>query len=164
MPRGVYPHTHIKPKTYPAQQVAEVKRLYWDEGMSIEEVAATLDLGSKVIRRLMENHDIPRRSKIKRNQAGANNSTWRGREASYNALHSRVERARGKPDCCEQCSADDPALRYEWAHLTGAYEDTNDYRRMCVPCHREFDAERRSIAGANTTPSRLNRGGGARVR
>lgn len=40
--------------------------------------------------------------------------------------------------------------QFHWANLTGDYADVNDYARMCVPCHRRFDAERRKVTGQNT--------------
>jgi hypothetical protein len=41
-----------------------------------------------------------------------------------------------------------PATRYEWANLTGSYGDPGDYERMCVTCHRRFDAARRKAIRA----------------
>ena len=47
--------------------------------------------------------------------------------------------------------------RFEWANLTGSYEDIDDYARMCCSCHRSYDAERRAFTGADTIPERLKR-------
>lgn len=149
MPKGVYPHTHIKPKVYPAELVERVSERYYGQNMSIAEVAVDLGVGGKIIRRLMINHNMPRRPKIKRDQSGARNSTWRGDDASYNALHSRVARKRGRPKCCEQCGTTE-ATGYEWANLTGRYADPDDYARMCIPCHRQFDGDRRALTGKRT--------------
>jgi hypothetical protein len=35
--------------------------------------------------------------------------------------------------------------RYEWANLTGDYEDVRDFASMCVRCHRRYDAARASM-------------------
>jgi hypothetical protein len=70
-----------------------------------------------------------------------NNQAWRGVEASYSSKHRRVYNHRGKPDHCSRCGRTDPH-RYEWANLTGDYDDINDYAMMCKPCHRAFDQER----------------------
>jgi excisionase family DNA binding protein len=65
--------------------------------------------------------------------------TWKGDKLTYTRLHARVYELRGKPQHCEQCGTTDPDKRYEWANLTGRYEDTDDYRRMCKSCHRRYD-------------------------
>ena len=143
MPKGIYPHTHIKPKQYPADMVNRVRELYVDHGYSQVETAAELGVSVKVIYRLMKNHDIPRRRKIKRDQRGPRNSSWRGDNATYKALHYRVYSERGNPRECSRCGHSDPESRYEWANLTGNYSDVNDYERMCVSCHRRYDAARR---------------------
>jgi hypothetical protein len=77
-----------------------------------------------------------------RDMAWEANPRWKGDTAGYNAMHRRVEQARGKPSQCQRCGKDDPAERYEWANLTDRYEDPDDYQRMCVPCHRAYDAPR----------------------
>jgi hypothetical protein len=154
MPKGVYPHTHIKPKVYSAEMVERVWELYHGQGMSQVEVATELGVTLKVIYRLMVNHGIPRRPQIKRNQRGERNSSWKGAQAGYQALHLRVEAARSAPQVCVACGSANPERRYEWANLTGAYEKIADYIRLCVPCHRRFDAHRRAVTGERTSPDR----------
>jgi hypothetical protein len=61
---------------------------------------------------------------------------------SLGELHRRVAKARGRPAKCERCGATDSSLRYEWANLTGNYEDISDYERMCRTCHKRYDAGR----------------------
>lgn len=153
MPKGVYDHRHIKPKLYPPDLVGRVLDLY-AAGRTQQEIAADLGMTQKVIWRLMKNHGIEARVAAKRNQGGENNHMWRGDLAQYQALHLRVESARGKPQRCQSCGIEDPDKRYEWANLTGHYEDTNDYERMCASCHRKFDARRRAATGERTSPVR----------
>lgn len=74
---------------------------------------------------------------------GEKNSTWKGDLAGYEALHKRVRRRRGAPARCSRCGTVDPSKRYEWANLTGKYEDPNDYERMCKMCHQRYDCARR---------------------
>jgi hypothetical protein len=155
VPKGVYPHTHIKPKVYPPEMVERVRSLY-GEGLTIGEVAHAMGATPKVIYRLMTNHGIPRRKPAKRHQQGAANHAWRGDAAGYQALHLRVAAERGKPSCCEWCGKTDG--RFEWANLTGDYADVNDYDRLCAACHRLYDAARRRETGRRTMPI----GGGAR--
>lgn len=143
MPKGVYPHTHIKPKVYPTAMVEQVRELYYNRGMTQDEIGEVLGVTQRVVWRLMRNHQMPTREQVKRDQRGPANTTWKGDQAGYQALHVRVAVARGKPKRCERCGTTDPRKRYEWANLTGQYDDVNDYERMCVSCHRAFDAARR---------------------
>ena len=121
--------------------------------MTRQEVQETIGRGVKV-ENVMRRYGIQARPAIPRDQAGPRNACWKGDAASYQALHLRVESARGKPKHCTQCDDTDPTTRYEWANLTGNYADVNDYERMCVLCHRRFDADRRARTGARTSPAR----------
>jgi len=134
--------------------VEAVKNLYYDKQMSQVEVAQELGVTNKVIWKLMVNHQLATRPQVKRNQFGTNNTSWRGDNARYEALHVRVNVSRGKPKLCVRCGETDPAARYEWANLTGEYTNVNDYERMCVACHRKFDAKRRLETGERTSPTR----------
>ena len=60
----------------------------------------------------------------------------------YFMFHNRLRKARGKPNCCEVCGKVGGGHFYEWANLTGKYEDILDYKRMCRHCHRQYDKER----------------------
>jgi hypothetical protein len=69
-------------------------------------------------------------------RSGSNNYGWRGADASYSEKHYRLRRRRGRATACLWgCSAS----KYEWANLTGNYDDENDYAMMCTRCHRRFD-------------------------
>lgn len=144
MPKGVYPHTHIKPRVYPDEIVQLVRRLYLDEGMTVVEVQAEIPKGYKA-QRIIERYIPQRRSTAKRDQTGDKNDSWRGDSAEYKALHLRVQNARGKPSLCSRCGT--TKGRFEWANLTGDYADVDDYERMCVRCHREFDFKGRRPNG-----------------
>lgn len=138
-------------KVYDPQLVENVRTLY-ESGLSQEEVAKHLGVTRKVVYRLMINHSIPRRRQVARNQSGPSSASWKGDEAGYQALHLRVEARRGKPSRCSRCSA--TTGRFEWANLTGRYSDIWDYERMCISCHRHFDAARRRATGKRTSPDR----------
>lgn len=139
MPKGM----HSVPKVYPDFMVEEVRRLYWDEGKSQAEVADEMRTSQKVVCRLMNNHNIPRRPQVKRDQVGPANDSWKGDDAGYAAMHKRVEAVRGRPLACALCDKTG-VDRYEWANLTGNYVDPRDYVRACVSCHRQLDARRRA--------------------
>jgi len=144
MPKGVYPHTHMRPKVYPAELVDRVRALYLS-GLTQAEVGAQLGLSQKVIYSVMRRHDIPRRTAAKRDQWGANNVRWKDDEAGYQAFHLRVERRYGQPMECSTCGTTDPSKSYDWANLTGDYPNPDDYARMCRSCHRQYDNSRRGV-------------------
>ena len=64
----------------------------------------------------------------------------------YGKYHHRVRSERGKPLKCDVCGEDSPTTWYEWANLTGDYENTLDYLRMCRKCHRSHDKNRKMLA------------------
>lgn len=158
MPKGVYDRASSnwqpKPKKdYPPELVAKVRELY-EAGHTMREVAELAETSVRVLQRLMPRYGIERRSTAVRDQRGEKNHMWRGSAANYQALHLRVESARGKPSRCSCCDNTDPGAKYEWANLSGDYEDINDYARLCVPCHRRLDARRRAVTGRPTMPPR----------
>lgn len=69
----------------------------------------------------------------------------------YSHYHQSVRRKRGKPNQCDVCgSKNDVSKTYEWANLTGKYQDINDYQRMCRSCHRNHDKKEYSDRGKTT--------------
>lgn len=140
------------PRDYDPAVVDRIRKLY-EGGMTKSEVQAEIGTGIK-IETVMRRYGIAARPAIPRDQTGERNALWRGDSAGYQALHLRVEAARGKPCYCRECGTTDPAKRYEWANLTGDYADVADYARMCVSCHRYYDAARRRETGQRTSPIR----------
>ncbi len=74
------------------------------------------------------------------------NPTWKENsvyktetQATIVKWHKAVYAARGKPSYCTHCGVSEEGRMYHWANLTGNYEDTNDFIRLCVPCHTKFD-------------------------
>lgn len=139
-----------KSREYP-EEIIDLICGWYTDGLTVAEIRAKAPRGYRV-QTILERYLPQRRSAIKRNQVGENNSSWRGDDAGYQALHLRVATARGKPSLCSQCGATQG--RFEWANLTGNYADVNDYARMCVYCHRAFDAGRRAATGQRTSPGR----------
>lgn len=72
-------------------------------------------------------------------KSGESHHNWKGTEASYTSKHDRVRHQRGSADRCERCGRTDPAGKYEWASLTGNYDDIWDYQQMCKVCHEAYD-------------------------
>lgn len=147
------PGSGKRPRDYPSEVVERIRHLYLDAGMTVAELQP-LFKGYRV-QTVIARYGIPTRKAAKRDQFGERNSTWRGSQATYGSLHFRLYRARGCPSLCEWCERTEG--RFEWANLTGRYDDMNDYARLCVGCHRRYDADRRRRTGRRTMP----KGGGA---
>jgi len=60
----------------------------------------------------------------------------------YSKFHARIRSLRGCPHKCEICGEDNKRKWYDWANLTGKYDDPDDYKRMCRKCHRKYDKNR----------------------
>lgn len=117
---------------------ADLHRLYHEQGMTITEVARHYGVSYRAIWQAMQRRGIARRSKARRNQHGANNPRWAGDRPSYFAAHKRVRKIRGTPSKCSRCDTT-RAKRFDWANVSGRFEDPNDYIRLCVSCHSKFD-------------------------
>lgn len=96
----------------------------------------------KAVFNAMRRHGIKARNSAKRDQRGPKNHMWKGDEASYGAMHIRLYARFGRVNECSVCGTNDPSKWYDWANLTGRYEDINDYQRMCRSCHRQYDKRR----------------------
>lgn len=121
---------------------ADMVRLYILEGLSQQETAAVLRVSLKAVQTALRHFKMPVRRAVKRNQFGEKNPSWKGSEAGYQAKHLRVSARRGKPSACDFCGTSDPELDYDWANLTGNYDDPEDFARLCRPCHRKYDNAR----------------------
>lgn len=75
--------------------------------------------------------------------ADEKNWCWKGENASYSAIHHWVRRKLGSASKCEDCGVEG-RQRYHWANISGEYRrDLNDFKQLCVPCHKRFDLNRR---------------------
>lgn len=111
----------------------------YESGMTHYEVAIELETTRKVIWQRFKNHGYKSRVAKKRNQWGGNNHAWKGNDASYACFHKRVHRLKGMPKKCEECGTEDESRSYDWANLTGKYNNPDDYKRMCRSCHWKYD-------------------------
>ena len=146
MPKGVYertPANRPKPRSYPDEIVALVRRLYLEDGLTVREVQAQLPPGYKA-QRIVERHIAARRPAAKRDQFGPRNASWKGDEASYAAVHLRLGSAAE-----HVCPCGAPAA--EWSYNGGCSSERvspanvrfchhqSCYVARCVPCHRDLD-------------------------
>lgn len=124
--------------------MVERVRAEYAAGHTQYEIADLLGTTQKTIWKIMTRNVIKVRGGGVRNQRGSANTSWKGDNATYAAFHLRVQTARGKPSKCEVCGTT-TAKRFEWANLTGKYEDVNDYKRMCCSCHHRHDKTIRNL-------------------
>jgi DNA-binding XRE family transcriptional regulator len=120
----------------------DVKRLY-ESGMTQSEVGAALGTTQTVILKTFRRNQYKPRIEIKRDIG--RKKSWKGSNSCYVALHKRLYALYGKPQKCEICGTTDPSKGYDWANLTGNYEDPADYKRMCRSCHSKYDGKIKSI-------------------
>lgn len=75
---------------------------------------------------------------------GNSNYAWKGEAVSYRNLHRWVERTAGKPNTCVMCKQSHlKGKSIHWANRSGQYKrDLNDWIRLCVPCHANYDKNR----------------------
>ena len=157
MPKGVYLHTHIKPREYPQEIVDEVRRMYLECGMTVKEVQEALPKGFKA-QRIIERHIPVRRTASKRSQRKDQNSCWKGDAASYAAVHLRLRTERGpaRTHPCVDCGEG----AHDWSYNgldehevrspRGVYSvNPNNYDPRCRSCHRQYDARMRKEGDAN---------------
>jgi hypothetical protein len=118
----------------------DVVRLYAD-GHSTMAIATALGCSNRTVQVRLQAAGVPMRRRGWPIRQATDHPNWKGDDASYSALHKRVETLRGTPSLCAVCGTTQRRV-YHWANLTGHYADPQDYARMCVPCHRRYDAQR----------------------
>jgi hypothetical protein len=111
----------------------------YQSGMSQCEIASKYHSSQPVVCYAMRRFEIKARVAAKRDQWGEKNKGWKDNAAGYQALHLRLIRRKGKPRKCEFCGTDALGKHYDWANMTGRYEDIDDYRRLCRSCHNRYD-------------------------
>ena len=121
----------------PLIDINKLSEMY-EAGMSQAEIGVVLGVSQKSIFKAMKRHGISARAAAKRDQRGVNNSSWKGDKAGYAAFHRRLYSKYGKPTKCTQCGTED-SKHYDYANLTGNYQDLDDYAAMCRSCHWKYD-------------------------
>lgn len=111
----------------------------YETGYTQVEVAKMLNTSQRVIYSRFKEIEYKCRIAAKRNQLRENNSSWKGKKAGYSALHYRIYKLKGCPRKCEVCKTTDKSKKYEWASLSGQYNNPDDYKRMCMSCHCKYD-------------------------
>lgn len=71
---------------------------------------------------------------------GENHHEWKGKEATYSAIHKWASSHFKKEDSCFYCGGNHP--RTEWANISLSYKRSrNDWIELCSSCHRCFDKQ-----------------------
>jgi hypothetical protein len=121
----------------------------WNKGLSKKELPSLSGgrpLGSKdTKKRNSENYRLSRLGN-KNPRFGKVPSNFKVVGYSYGALHNWIRRHYGKPTNCEYCMKENlKGKRINWANISGEYKrDRNDFVRLCVPCHRLFDKNKKN--------------------
>lgn len=65
-------------------------------------------------------------------------------DVSYAGIHMWVQKYRPRAGTCQECGAERTTHH---ANLSGEYRrDLDDYREMCVPCHKSYDLREGRLA------------------
>ena len=109
----------------------------YEGGLTIMEIAKKYNIGRKKVQNDMVFFGVEARKAAPRNQRRSNNHNWKGDDAGYSAFHRRLYK--NQPKKCEVCGTTDESSLYDWANVTGRYNDPDDYKRMCRSCHAKHD-------------------------
>lgn len=118
--------------------------LIYATGRTQQQIATIYKTTQKVVWRWFRDLGIKTRVPKTLNQRGELNGNWKGDKATYHAFHRRLDSKLGKPRYCETCKTT-KAITYDWANLTGKYDDIKDFKRMCRSCHSKFDNKIKNI-------------------
>ena len=134
----------------PILDIERLRVLYLG-GKTQNEIAAFFEVSQKSIFKAMRRHGIKSRRAVKRDQFGEKNHQWKGGEASKYAFHRRLYSRYGKPRICGVCGTT-KSKHYDYANLTGNYQDIEDYLPMCRSCHWKFDSKHLNFQGGAKSP------------
>ena len=126
-----------------------LREQYLIEKRKVVDIAKECNINRITIGRWRKKFGIPSRkfsseaiAKMSRDKKGKNtnedNHNWKGDKAGYKVIHDWVKIRKPKPKNCEECGIRKDYL--ELANISGEYKrDINDYRYLCVKCHKIFD-------------------------
>lgn len=117
----------------------DLLRQLYESGMTQDECAEKLGVSRKVISNAMKRLGIKSRKAARRDQFGEKNHMWKGSDANLVCKHKRLYRAFGQPEKCDVCGTEEKSKSYDWANLTGDYDNPSDFKRMCRSCHWKYD-------------------------
>lgn len=84
-------------------------------------------------------------------KSGDKNPSWRGENVGYSGVHDWVKKNYGSPQKCVVCGTESAKV-FDWANISEKYlRDISDWKRLCRPCHFDFDRKK-------TMPTKNNMG------
>lgn len=110
-----------------------------NEGFTQMMLSKEFGIGRKSVSNAIARLNLLHHKSIKRNQFGSNNSNWKGCSANLVSKHKRLYRAFGQPSTCDVCGTSENNKSYDWANLSGDYDNPSDFKRMCRSCHSKYD-------------------------
>jgi len=116
----------------------EKLRELYTNGATQLECTQALGVSRKVIENALKRLGIASHRAVKRDQWGPKNVGWKGKEAGIGNKHRRLYRV---------CGSTDPERAYDWANLTGDYDNPTDFKRMCRSCHWKYDQKGKNFQG-----------------
>ncbi len=147
--------------SYPSKFLltADQLRREYESGLLQREIAEKYGVTQTCVGQHMRRLGIPRRTKGfgAIDQRGSRNHQWKGDQASYKTFHNRLSQFRGKPMSCDVCGTSDPSKSYDWANLSGRFQDMYDYKRMCRSCHWKHDKKHLNLGQYSTKGHRWTR-------
>lgn len=70
---------------------------------------------------------------------------FKGKNASYSAIHIWVKYHFGKADRCEKCGIKNKRI-YHWHNISGKYlRERKDWEKLCPSCHKYKDIFKKTI-------------------
>jgi len=86
---------------------------------------------------------------LSKQRTGNNHPGWKGKSASYAALHKWVNKYNGRPLECEHCGTTNNEVgrsNLHWANIDHLYNrNLDDYLPLCPSCHGKYDKEIRVL-------------------
>lgn len=141
-----------QPRKRDDERIVDLVRHRYADNRTQIEIAEELGWSLKKVQGVFRRNGIITRRRVKRDQRGAKNSSWKGDRASYKAMHQRLYATRGRPFPCSVCGTT-TARAYDWANLTGHYANPMDYAPMCRSCHWRHDGTIRNLRRKEVMPT-----------
>lgn len=102
----------------------EVRRLYWEEGLSTHAVAKRLGVSYETIKRIMHRYSIPRRSHIEAQTLAEASGRWKGRKAILDSDKNVTHKF------CPRCSELKPVQEFYRNNIR--YDGLEVYCKKCT--------------------------------
>ena len=81
----------------------------------------------------------------------SNHPGWKGKKASYRAVHAFIIRRYGKPNKCEDCGKENLSGHHvHWSNMDHKYNrDIKEWKKLCPKCHGKNDTQLRKKQNGN---------------